>query len=173
MNIVCEAAMMTLKNILVATDFSEASEVALIYARELAYAFKGTLHVLHVTDNVIAEAIGVEGYTTDWATLQREVDDGARKQLDAIVTDEDRRTLAAKTIVMTSNSPAQAIVSYANDAHVDLIVLGTHGRGGMAHLFMGNVAERVVRTAPCPVLTIRQTAYTSASSEGKQTAAHV
>jgi nucleotide-binding universal stress UspA family protein len=163
---------MTLKNILVATDFSVVSEAALLYARELAHAFKGALHVLHVTDNVIAGAIGVEGYTTDWAALQREVDDAARKQLDAIVTDEDRRTLTAKTLVKTSNSPAQAIVSYANDAHIDLIVVGTHGRGGMAHLLMGSVAEWVVRTAPCPVLTVRQTASTSATSEAKQEAGH-
>ena len=58
--------MMTLKNILVATDFSEASEAALVYARELAQAFGGTLHVLHVAGNIAASAIGVEGYTTDF-----------------------------------------------------------------------------------------------------------
>jgi nucleotide-binding universal stress UspA family protein len=163
---------MTLKNILVATDFSEAAGAAVTYARELAHAFKGTLHVLHITDNVIARAIGVEGYTTDWATLQGEVDDAARRQLNAIVTEEDRRALPAKTIVLTSNSPAHAIVSYANDAHIDLIVVGTRGRGGLEHMLMGSVAERVVRTAPCPVLTIRQTAYGAASSEARRAATH-
>jgi nucleotide-binding universal stress UspA family protein len=157
--------MMTLKNILVATDFSEASAAALVYARELAHAFKSALHVLHVSDNVIAGAIGVEGYTTDWPALQREVDDAARKQLDRIVTEKDRQTLAAKTIVMMSSSPAEAITSYASDAQVDLIIVGTHGRGGMAHLLMGSVAERVVRTAPCPVLIARQTASATASSK--------
>jgi len=160
---------MTLKTILVATDFSEASAAALVYARELAHAFKSALHVLHVTDNVIAGAIGVEGYTTDWPALQHEVDDAARKQLDRIVTEEDRQTLAAKTIVTTSNSPAEAITSYANDAQVDLIIVGTHGRGGMTHLLMGSVAERVVRTARCPVLTVRQA---TASSEAQPAAPH-
>ena len=92
-----------------------------------------------------------------------------RKQLDRIVTEEDRQMLAAKIIVMMSNNAAQAITSYANDAQVDLIVVGTHGRGGMAHLFMGSVAERVVRTAPCPVLTVRHT--TTASAEATQAAA--
>ncbi|MGE3513217.1 MAG: universal stress protein, partial [Vicinamibacterales bacterium] len=55
----------------------------------------------------------------------------------------------------TAVSPAAAIVEYANEAHVDLIIIGTHGRGGVAKLLMGSVAERVVRTANCPVLTVR------------------
>ena len=164
--------MMTIKNILVATDFSDTSAAALTYARELAHAFNGTLHVLHVTGNVVAEAIGIEGYTVDWVALQQEVDDAARKELDRIVTEDDRRALAAKSIVVTSNSPAQAIVSYANDADVDLIVVGTHGRGAMAHLFMGSVAERVVRTAPCPVLTVRPAAHAQASSEASHAVTH-
>lgn len=147
--------MITLKNVLVAIDFGEASETALAYGRELARMAGATLHVLHVVENVIAGAVGVEGYVTDFASLQREVEESARKQLDSMVTDEDRRTLAAKTVTKTSNSPALSIVSYARDAHIDLIIVGTHGRGGMAHLFMGSVAERVVRTAPCPVLTVR------------------
>jgi len=145
----------TLKNVLVAIDFGEASETALAYGRELARMAGATLHVLHVVENVIAGAVGVEGYVTDFASLQREVEESARKQLDSMVTDEDRRTLAAKTVTKTSNSPALSIVSYARDAHIDLIIVGTHGRGGMAHLFMGSVAERVVRAAPCPVLTVR------------------
>jgi nucleotide-binding universal stress UspA family protein len=164
--------MMTLKNILVATDFCEESQAALVYARELAHAFGGTLHVLHVSWNVVATAIGVEGYTPDFTRLQREVEETARKQLDAIVTEEDRRTLAAKAIVLTSNEPAQAIVSYARDAHVDLVVVGTHGRGGMAHLLMGSVAERVVRTAPCPVLAVRGPAAAPSAGEAREVAAH-
>jgi Universal stress protein UspA and related nucleotide-binding proteins len=71
------------------------------------------------------------------------------------VCDEDRAVLGARTILRVSATPALAIVEYARDANVDLIVVGTHGRGAMAHLFMGSVAERVVRTASCPVLTVR------------------
>jgi len=164
--------MMTLKNILVATDFSETSEAALVYARELAQAFGGTLHVLHVAGIIAASAIGVEGYTTDFIALQREVEESARKQLDGLVSEADRRALSAKTIVLTSNSPAQSIVSYAKDAHIDLVVVGTHGRGGMAHVLMGSVAERVVRMAPCPVLTVRHPAYKSTLREAGLGAAH-
>ena len=72
------------------------------------------------------------------------------------IDDDDRRELHAKTVLVTSVNPAVAIVTYAKDAAVDLIVIGTHGRGGVAHFYMGSVAERVVRTAPCPVLTVRR-----------------
>jgi nucleotide-binding universal stress UspA family protein len=58
-------------------------------------------------------------------------------------------------VIRTSDTPADEIVKYAQAETIDLIVLGTHGRPGVAHLFMGSVAEKVVRTAPCPVLTLR------------------
>lgn len=164
--------MMTLKNILVATDFGETSETALAYGRQLAHAVGATLHVLHVVGSVVAGAVGVEGYTTDFATLQHEVEEAARKQLDTVVTEEDRRTLAAKTVTVTSNSPALSIVLYAKDAHIDLVIVGTHGRGGMTHLFMGSVAERVVATAPCPVLTVRRREHESERPESRRAAAH-
>lgn len=163
---------MTLKNILVATDFSEPSEAALAYARQLAHAFGGTLHVLHVVGNVVNAAIGLDGYTTDFGVLQSEVEQAAGKQLEATITEEDRRTLGAKTVLQTSNAPAHAIVTYARDANIDLIVLGTHGRGGMAHMLLGSVAERVVRTAPCPVLTVRQLVREPSPQESPRVTAH-
>ena len=71
------------------------------------------------------------------------------------MSDEDRTVLGATAVVRISTSPALAIVDYAREVRVDLIIMGTHGRGAMAQLLMGSVAERVVRTAPCPVLTVR------------------
>jgi nucleotide-binding universal stress UspA family protein len=146
--------MITLRNVLVAIDFGQASETALAYGRLLARMAGATLHVLHVVENVVASTVGVEGYATDFASLQHDVEESARKQLDSMMTDEDRRTLAARTVTQTSTAPALSIVSYARDAHIDLIVVGTHGRGGRPHLAMGSVAERVMRAAPCPVLTV-------------------
>jgi nucleotide-binding universal stress UspA family protein len=87
--------------------------------------------------------------------MQSDVEDAAAKNLAALLSDEDRAVLGAKAIVRSSTSPALTIVDYARETSVDLIVMGTHGRGPMAHLLMGSVAERVVRTAPCPVLTVR------------------
>jgi nucleotide-binding universal stress UspA family protein len=72
-----------------------------------------------------------------------------------MLSDEDRTQLGAKAVVVASASPAQAVVDYATDAQVNLIVVGTHGRGPAARFFVGSVAERVGRMAPCPVLTVR------------------
>lgn len=147
--------MITLKNVLVATDFGEASETALVYGRDLARTFGATLHVLHVVDDVPVKAISGEGYAVDFSDFQRAVEKSAHKQLDAIVAADDRRELGAKILLRASTTPASAIVSYAKQAGIDLIVVGTHGRGAMAHLFLGSVAERVVRSASCPVLAVR------------------
>jgi nucleotide-binding universal stress UspA family protein len=147
--------MITLKRILVATDFGEAAEAALGYGRELARAFGARFDVLHVADNVLGRGLGGDGFIAAYPELQKDVEESAVKQLDGLLTDEDRVTLGARPVLRTSTSPAQAIVAYARDAGTDLIIMGTHGRGAMAHLLMGSVAERVVRTAPCPVLTVR------------------
>jgi len=72
-----------------------------------------------------------------------------------MVIDSDGSGPHAKAVVMTAASPAFAIIDYAKENAIDLIVMGTHGRGALAHLLMGSVAERVVRLASCPVLTVR------------------
>jgi len=146
--------MILLKNILVATDFGDASEAALNYGRDLARTYGSTLHVLHTVDDAMVRFAG-EGTMTFLPDLQTEVENDARARIDALVTDEDRSQLHAKPIVITSVSPAETIVNYAKEHPIDLVVMGTHGRKALAHFLMGSVAERVVRTAPCPVLTVR------------------
>jgi len=146
--------MIKLKKILVATDFGESSEAALTYGRDIARSFDATLHVLHIVQNVYTQ-FGTEAYVSVLPDLQRDVEDAARTRLEALLSAEDRETLHATAVVLTSGAPASAIVDYANEARIDLIIMGTHGRGAVAHLLMGSVAERVVRTAPCPVLTVR------------------
>jgi nucleotide-binding universal stress UspA family protein len=146
--------MIRLTRVLVATDFSDPARSALDYGRELARHFGATLHVLHVTSD-LAATIGTEHYLTGLPEMQKQVDDAARQQLDALLTDDDRLDLQAKAVVRSSGATAATIVDYAREARIDAIVLGTHGRGGVSHLLMGSVAERVVRTAPCPVLTVR------------------
>lgn len=148
--------MIALKKILVATDFSEPSEAALAYGRELARSFSAKLTVLYVVEDVLTRAYGIDGgVVMSDPDLQAQIEEASRKQIDASISDEDRRELKAEGTIVVSNTPAAAIVSYARDAAIDLIVMGTHGRGGVAHLLMGSVTERVVRTAPCPVLTVR------------------
>lgn len=147
--------MILLKKILVATDFSEPSDAALAYGRELARTFEAQLVVVHVADNLMTRAYGGDGFVFADPELQHDVEAAAQRHLGALLCDEDRALLGAEPVVLTSNTPAFAIVDYASRRDVDLIVMGTHGRGAVAHLLMGSVAERVVRTAPCPVLTVR------------------
>ena len=146
--------MVVLKKIVVATDFSEASDAALSYGRELARTFGATLHVLHVVDNVMARA-ATEFAFAAYPEVQTQIEDAARTRLNTLLSEEDREKLRATAILRTSMAPATAIADYAKEERVDLIVMGTHGRGAVAHFLLGSVAERVVRSAPCPVLTVR------------------
>ena len=144
--------MIALKTILVATDFSEPSEAALAYGRELARTFNASLTVFHAVANIAIYGGDVPLFEPD---AQRDLEASSQQQLDALLSDEDRTVLHATTALRTAFSPAAAIVDHAREVKADLIVIGTHGRGAVAHLLLGSVAERVVRTAPCPVLTVR------------------
>jgi nucleotide-binding universal stress UspA family protein len=83
------------------------------------------------------------------------IEAGIANRLAERITDDDRQNLHAIAVMRKSDTPAEEIVRYAEEEKVDLIVMGTHGRVKVAHLLMGSVAEKVVRTAPCPVLTVR------------------
>jgi nucleotide-binding universal stress UspA family protein len=145
--------MIKITNVVVATDFGEASGAALAYGREFARAFGAKLHVLHVIEDPALYA-GPESVGVDIARLLAELEAKAQAALDKIVTAEDRAQLKAVTTIRSGNAPAYEIVSHAKLVNSDVIIMGTHGRGFMAHLLMGSVAEKVVRTAPCPVLTV-------------------
>ena len=144
--------MVVIKNILVATDFSEPSGVALAYGRDLARAHGARLHALHVVDDVMLRYmpdIGPIG-----PDVQKDLDAMASRDLNALITDDDRRTLDAVGVIDRGINVAETITKYAKANSIDLIVTGTHGRGAVKHFLMGSVAERVVRTASCPVLTV-------------------
>lgn len=145
--------MIAIKNILVATDFGPAADTALTYGRALADTYGARVHLLHVVQSVYLAAPAYD-YAGISPAMQLEIDTAARKQTEAALTDDERRTQRAIAVTVTSMSPAAAIVEYARDHDIDLVILGTHGRGPFSHLLMGSVAERVVRTAPCPVLTV-------------------
>ena len=83
------------------------------------------------------------------------IEAGITKRLLDVLSEEDRTVLRAVPVIRKSDAPAEEIVKYAHAEHMDLIVMGTHGRPGFSHLLMGSVAEKVVRAAPCPVLTVR------------------
>jgi nucleotide-binding universal stress UspA family protein len=146
--------MIRVGHVVVATDFSEASAAALNYGRELARISGGTLHLLHVVDDVVARYT-LEAVVLVPVNLQTEVENVARRRLEGLLGDDDRRELGAKAVLRTSSATAEEIVEYAREVNADVIVIGTHGRGTLSRLLLGSVAERVVRLAPCPVLTVR------------------
>ena len=145
--------MITLKNILVATDFSDCSDAAFLYGRNFARAFDATVHLLHVVSDLSSHVVQA-GVVMDLDELQRDLEDEARKRLDAIA-EAEKGVLRVRPVVLTSSATAHAIVGYARDEAIDLIIVGTHGRTGLTHFVMGSVAQHVVRAAPCPVLTVR------------------
>lgn len=146
--------MIAIKNVLVATDFSGPSESAVNYARAMARSFGASLHVIHVFEPLWITSADVVGGGVALATMVQGLEDAARKQLEESVTEEDRRELHAVAVTLTSESPAREIAHYASEHKVDLVVIGTHGRSGLSRLLIGSVAEKVVRLAPCPVLTV-------------------
>ena len=140
--------------ILVATDFGETSQAALIKAKELANAFHAELQVLHVIDDPYDFAGPIPRYLPEADTFRQALKDAANAELDLTLTREEV-TLYRATLSLCIGRPAAEIVRYAKDRRIDLIVIGTHGRGPVWHMLLGSVAENVVRHAHCPVLTTR------------------
>ena len=145
--------MIKLERILVSTDFSEVADAALEYGRTLADYFHASLHLLHVAGDLLAANVGVAGVVPDLTAVQREGEEAARRRLSERLHSHEAATVV-RGEVLTSNAPAQTIVEYAKNNGMDLIVIGTQGRSGVSRFLLGSVAERVVRTAPCPVLSV-------------------
>lgn len=143
--------MLTINDILVARDFSSVSDRALRHGLELAARTGATLHVVH------AEVLhAVEDRSTDRPApgdgieaVRRDLKDTSGISADVL------DNVPVKDVVERDVSPAPALLNYASDADVDVIVLGTHGRRGPSRILLGSVAERVVRRAPQPVITVR------------------
>jgi len=142
------------KHILVPTDFSEHADAALSYAMELATTLQARLTVLHVF-HLSPLTVG-EMPPTVFNDAFREIEIDAQTQLQKAL-DRVRRAGIESDSIIVEGIPFQTIIDTAQDQHADLIVMGTHGRTGLTHIFMGSVAEKVVRLAPCSVLVTRDT----------------
>jgi len=147
--------MIALKQILVPTDFSEPSAVALKYARAFATTFGASLHLLHVIETSALFTAVPDGVFLLTENLWEQVEHNARTQLVALLPEDEQKAYQARQVTR-QGSPFVEIVRYAREQDIDLIIMGTHGRGPIAHMLLGSVAEKVVRKAPCPVLTVRQ-----------------
>ena len=146
------------QNILVATDFSKASELAVDAARILALQNDAKVTLVHVFDPRPAHGMLHDPSTGDVADHEKELRERLHEELRRVCAAKLSDVPRAKIAVVSATSAADGICHYAAKEEADLIVLSTHGRTGLAHLLIGSVAEKVVRHAPCPVLTLRSKA---------------
>ena len=149
--------MIKLKKILYPTDFSESSLAALPYAISFARSCKAKLILMHVVnEKIFSEGLSLARVSAPEA-LEQEMTAEAGRQLKMLIPVEERAGLDWEMIILYG-MPFLEIIRYAADNRVDMIVIGTHGRSGVEHIMFGSTAEKVVRKAHCPVLSVKPAA---------------
>ncbi|QDT34063.1 universal stress protein [Thalassoglobus polymorphus] len=146
--------MIQLKRILVPTDFSDFSKRSIRYGCEFAKRFSAELHILNVVEDIypIVPEPGIPTpITSEYLIGLKE----SSERLIETLPDSDQAEGLSITRSVVSGTPFLEIIRYARENKIDMIVIGTHGRSGLIHALMGSVAEKVVRKADCPVLTVR------------------
>jgi nucleotide-binding universal stress UspA family protein len=143
-----------LNRILVPVDFSKFSDNALGYACAFAEQFGAELHLMHVLQDVVAMMPEPGLFVPPSGDWLEDLEKSARDELAKLPEPAMRGKLQVVREVR-QGAPFLEIIRYAREHKVDLIVLGTHGRSGLAHVLLGSVAEKVVRKSPCPVLSVR------------------
>jgi nucleotide-binding universal stress UspA family protein len=150
-----ETTMFTPKNILVPTDFSAPSVIALDHAKDIARTYSATLHIVHAIEPIIYPAEW--GFpSTEFAQAGQYLSELSGKELQKISEKLTAEGLNIKTQTLQGGSASSEIADYAAANNIDLIVIATHGRSGIEHFFLGSTTERVLRKAHCPVLTVRR-----------------
>lgn len=146
--------MIRLKKILVPTDFSEFSQCAIHYGCEFAQKFGAELHLLNAVEDLYP-IVPEPGMATALSSpYVEELQESSQRAIESLSLPDLSDGINVVRVVVTG-TPFLEIVRYARDNEIDLIVIGTHGRSGLVHAILGSVAEKVVRKANCPVLTVR------------------
>lgn len=143
---------MRIKKILLPTDLSPASISAFKYAKSLAEKYGASIYVLHVLENIPILAIHALDLTLE--RIEKNMAENAKIQLEKIVK-ENLKTKNKVQIFIRKGVVDEEIVKFADEKKVDLIVMGTHGRTGIEYTLLGSIAEKIVRRAKCPVLTVK------------------
>jgi universal stress protein A len=146
--------MIDLRRILVPTDFSKYSDTALTYATALAEKFNAELYLLHVVQDLAVFVPDAVAVTPPIALPVEQFAAAARDALQRVISEQHLERFAIHPEVR-EGAPFYEIIRFAKEARIDLIVMGTHGHTGLVHVLLGSVTEKVVRKAPCPVLTVR------------------
>ena len=149
--------MIKLKKVLVPTDFSDSARHAFTYGVSFAREYKAELVLLHVVENLTV------GYASDlfpvpMAEVFQEISGYAKAEL-AKLAEEARQKGVAVSELVAQGKPSAEIIRHAAENDVDMIVLGAHGKGMLDQALFGSTTERVVRRAPCPVLTVRMAGH--------------
>jgi nucleotide-binding universal stress UspA family protein len=142
-----------LKRILVPIDFSPQSQTALQYGIAHAEKFGAALHLLHVLEVIAGPPEPLAWDIQSRQTIEQAIEEKAWDELRRQLTADEQKRLRAE-LAVEWGSPLEEILRYAKEHTIDLVTLGTHGRGGVKRLLIGSVAENVVRHADCPVLTV-------------------
>jgi nucleotide-binding universal stress UspA family protein len=142
-----------IRRIVCPVDFSEASEYALDYASDFASRLGARIDLVHVYQ--LPTYALPDGAVFTGADFENKLTGELQKQLDEITERTRKRGLETESQLLRG-VPHKEIVRFAQDQEADLVVMGTHGRAGIEHILLGSVAERVVRTSPIPVVTVRQ-----------------
>jgi len=142
-------------NILLPTDFSEVAQPATCYARELAQTFGAHLHCIHVVDDAYQSWSAIGPESLPMGPPPEEMLELGRTRMKEFCAEAFADSDISTTTHVAYGRPFAEIIAYANDNAIDLIVMGTHGRGAIAHMLLGSTTEKVVRKAPCAVLTVR------------------
>lgn len=146
--------MIAIKRILVGTDFSARAHLALRYGAEFATVFHAELLLCHVLEPIdFLATLPPVGESYIPANLPQLQEQQAKDQCEKLLAELQ---IPNTRIILVHGTPFAELVRAARNEEADLLILGTHGRGAIAHLLLGSVAERVVRAAPCPVLTVRE-----------------
>jgi nucleotide-binding universal stress UspA family protein len=144
-----------LRHILVPTDFSDAAEHALLYAASLGERYGATIHVIHVVTLQDVDRSDDTNFP-DMAPYLDRADAAARQALDAGAEHGGEAEATVVKEVLRSVNPHEAIIEYAGDKAIDLVVIAMRGRSRLSYMLLGSVTERVVRYAPCPVLVVEK-----------------
>ena len=146
--------MIKLRKILYPTDFSESSLEAMKYAVSFARDYKARLILMHVVnEQIFSEGLNLPRLAAPEA-LEQELVAEAGRQMRTVIPADARAGVDVEHVILRG-MPFLEIIRYAKANEVDLIVIGTHGRSGMEHIIFGSTAEKVVRKAPCPVLSVK------------------
>jgi nucleotide-binding universal stress UspA family protein len=149
--------MVTYKNILFSTDFSENAQAALPFAIDLAKKYGATLHLLHVYQEPgdIAEFEISSNIKMDWIRVAHLMGTEMEKKLKALCEEVTGEVGSCQSKLLRGR-PYSEILRYAKEANIDLIVMASHGLTGWEHVLFGSTTERVLRESPCHVLVIRR-----------------